>query len=163
MKILQTSSGTGSNEKGAVLVVGLLILLLATLLSVGAMNNANMQEKMAANAQNVNRAFQSSESAIDSNISEFRAANITLLTEAIAQDGAASPVWPSITFSGGDSNISTVVVVKYRGVAATGIGISLNADEGDTSIPPTVYEMHATSATAGSNASANVIQGIQYN
>jgi type IV pilus assembly protein PilX len=50
-------------QKGVVLIVGLMILISLTLLSVGGMNTSVMNERMAANAQIVHQAFQSAESA----------------------------------------------------------------------------------------------------
>lgn len=50
-------------QKGVVLIVGLLILISLTLLSVGGMNTSIMNERMASNAQIVQQAFQSAESA----------------------------------------------------------------------------------------------------
>lgn len=50
-------------QQGVVLIVGLLILVSLTLLSVGGMNASLMNERMAANAQIVHQSFQSAESA----------------------------------------------------------------------------------------------------
>ncbi len=50
-------------QQGVVLIVGLLILISLTLLSVGGVNSSVMNERMASNAQIINRALQSAESA----------------------------------------------------------------------------------------------------
>lgn len=47
-----------NRQAGAVLVISLVLLLVLTLIGVAGMNSSTMQERMAANAQNSNRAFQ---------------------------------------------------------------------------------------------------------
>jgi type IV pilus assembly protein PilX len=50
-------------QKGAVLIVSLIFLLVITMLAVGSMQNTVLEEKMAGNASDRNLAFQSAESA----------------------------------------------------------------------------------------------------
>ena len=56
--------GPGGREQGSVLVISLLILLIMSLLSVTSVNNAVLEEKMAANSRNSQLAFQAAESAL---------------------------------------------------------------------------------------------------
>lgn len=51
-------------QKGAVLVVSLMILLVLTLIGVTAMTTSTLEERMAGNLKDVNLAFQASESAL---------------------------------------------------------------------------------------------------
>ena len=51
-------------QSGAVLVIAMIMLLVLTLLGVTAMNTTSMQERMAANSQELNRAFQASETGL---------------------------------------------------------------------------------------------------
>lgn len=51
-------------QRGAVLVVSLIILLIVTMLAVGSMRNTILEEKMAGNTSDRNLAFQSTESAV---------------------------------------------------------------------------------------------------
>jgi type IV pilus assembly protein PilX len=51
-------------QQGAVLVVSLSILLILSLISITAVRNTTLQERMAGNALDLNAAFQSSESAL---------------------------------------------------------------------------------------------------
>lgn len=53
------------NERGAVLVISLVILLVVTLMGVGALETAVFQERMAANSQNKNVAFQDTASLLE--------------------------------------------------------------------------------------------------
>jgi type IV pilus assembly protein PilX len=55
---------TGSHEQGAVLVVGLIILIVLTLLGVQAMRSNVSQERMASNMRERNVAFQAAEAAL---------------------------------------------------------------------------------------------------
>lgn len=52
------------SQRGATLVVGLVILLLLTLLGVQAMRSNTLQERMAGNTRDRNTAFQAAESAL---------------------------------------------------------------------------------------------------
>jgi type IV pilus assembly protein PilX len=51
-------------QKGAVLVIGLLLLLVLTIIGVTAMQMSRMQERMAGNTRDLNLAFQASEAAL---------------------------------------------------------------------------------------------------
>jgi type IV pilus assembly protein PilX len=51
-------------QKGAVLIVSLVLLLIMTLLGLSSMNNTILEERMAGNLRNSNLAFQSAESAL---------------------------------------------------------------------------------------------------
>ncbi|MEL7186950.1 MAG: PilX N-terminal domain-containing pilus assembly protein, partial [Pseudomonadota bacterium] len=53
-----------NRQRGAVLVISLIILLVITTLAVGSMQNTMLEEKMAGNISDRNLAFQSTESAI---------------------------------------------------------------------------------------------------
>lgn len=56
--------GQPSHQKGAVLAVSLLLLLVLTLLGVSSMQGTMLEEKMAGNAKDRNLAFQTSESGL---------------------------------------------------------------------------------------------------
>jgi type IV pilus assembly protein PilX len=51
-------------QKGAVLVIGLLLLLILTIIGVTAMQMSRVQERMAGNTRDLNLAFQASEAAL---------------------------------------------------------------------------------------------------
>ena len=53
-----------THQRGAVLVISLIILLVITMLAVGSMQNTLLEEKMAGNSSDRNLAFQSTESAV---------------------------------------------------------------------------------------------------
>ena len=60
----RTPVTTRHAQRGMVLVVVLIMLTVLTLLAVSSMGNTGMEEKMAANTQEYNRAFQAAESGI---------------------------------------------------------------------------------------------------
>lgn len=53
-----------AQQKGAVLIVSLIVLLVLTLISVTAMQTTSLEEKMAGNMRNKNLAFQAAEAAL---------------------------------------------------------------------------------------------------
>lgn len=53
------------NQKGAVLVISLIFLMLLTLLSISGMQLSSLQEKMVGNSRDKNLAFQAAESALN--------------------------------------------------------------------------------------------------
>ena len=63
-------------QKGAALMVGLLMLVTLTILGISSMNGTSIQLKMASNSQNKNRAFQVAESVITVTIDEIDYTNI---------------------------------------------------------------------------------------
>ncbi|HEY6644926.1 pilus assembly PilX N-terminal domain-containing protein [Povalibacter sp.] len=56
--------GTGQSQRGAALVVGLLLLLVLTLLAISGMNTASLELVMAGNTQYGQNAFQAAEAGI---------------------------------------------------------------------------------------------------
>jgi type IV pilus assembly protein PilX len=57
-------SKTIQNEKGAVLITGLMLILLLTLFGLGAMQSTTLQERMAGNMQQRDLAFQAAEAGL---------------------------------------------------------------------------------------------------
>lgn len=62
MKPIQLSQA--SRQRGAVLAVGLIFLLLLTVIGLSAVRDATLQERMAGNTRDVNTAFQAAELAL---------------------------------------------------------------------------------------------------
>lgn len=61
---MKTQSVTISNQRGATLIVALVMLLLISLLAVGGMESSILQERMASNAHDGSIAFQASEAGL---------------------------------------------------------------------------------------------------
>jgi type IV pilus assembly protein PilX len=81
-----------SNERGAALIVALVMLLIMTVLGVTAARNTNLQERMAGNLRDNNLAFQSAERALREGETFLQGATIPAFTGAngllTMQDGA---------------------------------------------------------------------------
>ena len=54
---------TGRHQRGTALIMSLVILMILTILGVTAMGTATLEERMAGNTQELNKAFQAAESA----------------------------------------------------------------------------------------------------
>jgi Tfp pilus assembly protein PilX len=96
-----------TSQSGAVLFTALVLMVLMTLLAVTMMGNTAMDEKMAQNSQDKNRAFQAAETGIEMAIANSGTMNTS---NAFNADGSNS-------FSQGD--------VATLGTAATGYGVSV--------------------------------------
>ena len=82
-----------------VLVVVLIMLTVMTILGITTMGNTTMEERMAANVQEYNRAFQAAESGISAHFKEADA----LLSTATK----AAPVTHNYSFRGGEETANT--------------------------------------------------------
>lgn len=163
MKVFRPMPSNLKSQRGAVLIVGLIILLLATMMAVGALNNTNLQERMAANSQNVNRVFQTAESAVDSKINDINNGDYDMLSDAQEEHGKSTPAWPTDTFAMDDTSISTAIEVRYISEAIAE-GSTLSADKSDqTQLNSGVYEIRANSSMTGSGAKTSIVQGFLYN
>lgn len=151
------------NQKGAVLIVGLLILLLTTLVALGSMQNSNLQEKMATNAQESNRAFQAAESASDEFLTNaFDDGNKTFLTLAINEYLKDGSNWPTTNVSSHDNDITSNLEFKMVSDRATFScnSRSLNSDENKPSIDCYSMEMKSAATISGSKANVSIVQGF---
>lgn len=158
---MSTQMKYARNQNGAALVVGLMLLLLATFLATAAMNNSTLQIRMASNSQSSNQAFQAAESAIDSKVTEISAGDTSLLSLSLAQMGLTNPNWPTFTYDVGDSHVSTNAEVRGINETVCQQASSISADEGTTGIPAYIFEIRSTSQISGSDARVRVIQGLE--
>lgn len=84
-------------QKGAVLAISLIILLLMTMIGVSAMQSTTLQEKMAGNLRDANLAFQAAESGLrDAESYLFKIATLPSFT-ASCGNGFCLPALPSGT------------------------------------------------------------------
>ena len=96
-----------TSQSGAVLFTALLLMVLMTMLAVTMMGNTAMDEKMAQNSQDKNRAFQAAETGIEMAIANSGSMNTS---NGFAADGTND-------FSQGDA--------ATLGTAVTGYGVSV--------------------------------------
>ncbi len=87
------------NQHGAVLTVGLLLLVVITLLAVSGMNTAMTELALARNDQNIENAFQAAESGLEQALaqSSFSTLTSTTLTQTISPHDS---VTASVEFEG---------------------------------------------------------------
>lgn len=58
------AAAAGRHQRGMALIMSLVILMILTILGVTAMGTASLEEKMAGNTQEINKAFQAAESGL---------------------------------------------------------------------------------------------------
>ena len=135
-----------SRQRGAALVVGLVVLLMLTLLGVSSMNMTSLELRITGNTQNKNIAFQWADSSgehIFQRGSDDTNKRLDLATTASQSF--------KLTTTGVESDID----VDYQGTASAilcpGISFSLSCN---------VYQLSSTSTHGASNASSRIVQGF---
>lgn len=89
--------GTAPGQRGAVLIISLIFLLLMTIIGVTSMQTTSMQERMAGNTRDMNFAFQAGELALrqaenNLNTADFRTADLGApLLDPLAWDTTTHP------------------------------------------------------------------------
>jgi len=78
-------------QKGSVLIISLLLLIVSTLLGLSSMNNTVMEEKMAGNLRQQNLALQTAESSLRQGENWLSA--LSVFTKPVASSTGASGVW----------------------------------------------------------------------
>jgi len=150
----------GNQERGAVLIVSLVILLVLTLIGVAGMNTSVMQERMAVNAQNSNRTFQSAESSASALTERLIGNDLSLLRESMqSADGFSSTI--NFTVDAGNG-VAGTYQARYLGKIIINSGSSLDASEGSTLLDGYRYELSGSATMAGSGATSTVFKGIEY-
>jgi len=103
-----------NKQKGAVLIVSMIMLLLLTLLAVSSMNTTIMEEKITSNYKDKNTAFQAAEAALRNGETYLR--DITPIpwfgdTNGLYQPtNAGAPRWNQVTWS------DAAQVISYAGL-----------------------------------------------
>jgi len=87
----QTAAGFNATQRGAVLVISLLILLVMTILGVSSMSSTTLQERMANNNNQRQIAFQAAEAALRAG-EAYLVANVTGVAELATTFNATTPV-----------------------------------------------------------------------
>lgn len=64
MNNVHASTSIASRQRGAVLIVSMLLLLVLTILAIGASQTTRLQERMAGNTRDIDMAFQASEAGL---------------------------------------------------------------------------------------------------
>lgn len=150
-----------SEQKGAALIVSLIVLLVLTLIGVAGMNTSVMQERMAANSQNANRAFQAAESTVRALTNQLYGNDLSLLRESMQSASGESSV-VAVTNLDTGNGISGSYQARFLGEIIVTSGSSMNADEGSNDLKGFRYELIGQAQMANTGASARVFKGIEY-
>ncbi len=154
----RTSGNSLQNQRGAVLVISLVMLLVVTLLGVGALETAVFQERMAANAQNKNVAFQDTASLLEEILRDenILGGTATVLSDAVIR-GIGEP--SDEASYDADAPVQANYVVTYMGengpFAREGEEVSLSSP-----IPQRRFELRMTTVNTSTQAGTSHIQGF---
>ena len=147
-----------NRQSGAVLVISLIVLLIVTVLGVGSMETAVFQERMAANAQNKNVAFQETANLLEDVLRDENVLgrSSTVLHDAVDR-GVGEP--SAATNYTAPAYLSAEYTLTYLGenspFVKEGEEISLTSE-----IPQRRFEIEITTENANTQAGTSHIQGF---
>ncbi|WP_228128469.1 pilus assembly PilX family protein [Marinobacter daepoensis] len=160
MRIVQNEMKFGAYQRGAVLIISLIVLLVMTLIGVAGMNSSVMQERMAVNAQNSNRTFQAAESMVGALTNQLYANNLDLLRESMqAVDGNSSSVAVKVDAANG---IEGSYQARFLGEVILTSGSSMDANESSSDLKGYRYELIGEADMDNTGASSRIAKGIEY-
>ncbi len=152
MSYISTYNIKAKKQSGAVLMTALVLLVIMTMLGLTSMTTSTLEEKMAANSQDINRAFQTAESGLEMVFSDENAFNTSNTT---ASDGTANDLYtPSATTVGSYS-----ASVSYNAVMLQMARPPRNSGW-DSSNAFYHFDLNATSSTA--SGSTSTVHGGAY-
>jgi type IV pilus assembly protein PilX len=142
---------THNNQKGATLIVALIMLLLLTIIGMASINDTNLQEKMAGNLREKNIAFQAAEAALRKGEETFKDKFVTLTSVTDYAEAQASTTFSEFTVPT-DRKKPTYTVTKVKPampplVPDTPGGGSIETDVGTTAPkydPPILIKIDST-------------------
>lgn len=150
----------GTGQRGAALIISLVILLVITVIGLASMNTSILQERMSANAQNSRQAFLAAEAAnqdlyrklepMDSNSAEWKHALDVL-------DSGIRVATTPIAYSGIGSDKVATAELQYLGEANLVEGHSFGED---IETFRQRYEIIGDASVTGSGATSRVIRGV---
>lgn len=155
-----------TNQRGAILVLSLIVLTVITLISVTELSKAGEQSRMSSNFQQQNITFNAAESAMAysmkmiSEQSSANEANMTAMANSMsAEDGVEMEV--------ANTQLSTdkmKVAVSFRSNTVNSLraGISLDSSQNDFMIRNVNFTATSTANNDSSGARTTIIQGFTY-
>lgn len=99
-------------QNGAALITALVFLVIMTMLALTSMSTNTLEEKMAANSQEINRAFQTAETGLEQVFNDEAAFNTVHLEEL---DGTADDTYDKSMDNIGDYDATATYNAVYRG------------------------------------------------
>ena len=150
-------TGNIERQSGAVLVISLVILLVITLIGVAGMNSSVMQERMAANAQNANRAFQAAESSVGALLEQLYDSDLSMLRDAMKDADSLSDE-QSFSVDPGEG-INGAYQARYLGEIIVTSGSSMDPNESSTLLKGYRYELKGSAVMDNTGAASTVFKG----
>lgn len=147
-------------QKGAALIVSLIVLLVLTLIGVAGMNTSVMQERMAVNSQNSNRAFQAAESTVGALTNQLYANDLSILRESM-QSASGESTKTNVTLDATNA-VTGSYQARYLGEIIITSGSSMDANESSSQLKGYRYELVGEAQMANTGAEARVFKGIEY-
>lgn len=155
-----------STQRGAILVISLIVLSVVTLISVTELSKAGEQSRMTSNFQQQNITFNAAESAMSysmKKISEQASSdeeNMVAMGNSMNADEDVETAVDNTHLS----NNSMKVSVSYRSntVNALRAGISLDSSQNDFMIRKVTFTATSTAINESSGARTTIVQGFTY-
>ena len=155
---------TSGDQKGAVLILALVMLTVLTLIGVSSMSSSSLELKLASNAQQHNIAFQAAQSRIAFASADDPANPIDFLIQLDVSDPSTwtvqycNPAEGCIDGGSGNTAWAATAEVTYLD-CSKGYGSSLEAGKG---FSYRIFEITAIGTTATSSARSTQIGAVRY-
>lgn len=165
-----------TRQQGAVLFIGLIMLLIMSLIAITGMQSATLEERMAGNTRDNMVAFQAAEAALKAGEALLDSGTLTLnLFDDDGSDGfydnTYATIWSAIDWDNTDSrtytgfnpeNVSTPPRFVIQRIAETQVAPKVvleNYGEGDVSKTVQIFRL-TSRGTGGSDNTAVVLQSV---
>jgi len=142
-----------TRQRGAVLLISLLILLVTTFIGFSAMETSNLESKMATARELKELTFQTAETTIENALD-----NLPMIAQAYAVKLQGSTDWPSASYSfDHDTYLAGVARVEF---IITGTSPGYTMRKGTSGIATYYYQVVGTGSRSNTNITSTHTQGI---
>jgi type IV pilus assembly protein PilX len=151
---MRSNHGSKTTQRGAVLYIALIMLLLLALLGVVGMQVTGMQERMAANYMRTNQAFQAAESRARDTEAAIDTAVFGAAGTYAADQEVCAPIFDPLTWAADQDRASSTYtrrIDKCFAASSLRVGDKQNEDTGN------IYEVTALASDDDANASASAV------
>lgn len=153
-----------SLQRGAVLVVTLVILLVMTLISTSSLNNATSQSRMVANAQQYNLTFNTAESSLAGALNTLNLPNDATNNNMNALSTSLMERTETTIIDNTFKNKEIEVKLTYIATPSSALraGVSLDASNDNLAIQNFDFEVSSTALFKSSGAITTLSRGFVY-
>ncbi|MCG7530611.1 hypothetical protein MHM98_04470 [Psychrobium sp. MM17-31] len=153
-----------SSQRGAVLVVSLVVLLVITLISTSQLSNAQSQSRMVSNAQQASITFNSAESALINALSSIAIPNVDSQNNMSAMNTSMTEGTEATILDNSFDVEGLTVRLTYKSTPRSSLraGVSLDASNDDNIIRDVSFEITSTASFNNSGANATLSRGFIY-